>query len=509
MYAANIFVYGQDGSVDDYLKSLDKEIANREKYTDAKMSRIIGLRNRLASTDDTSERLQLIMNLGDAYNAFNNDSAMVYYSKGYENAIKANLANYANIFRLKRATCLSLAGFISESVKEYDAVDTLALSPQQLPEYYEQGRQLYSYVSSTYRKYPEIYKSWKAKSDSLRDIYLSITDQKLPQYQLNYGEALYDQGKLSQAKSFLIDILSQLDDDSNLYARACHIIAQIEMDQGNDDEAIKYLALSAMADIRGAVREVMSLQELGVIMSERGDIDRAYDYLSVALSNAVECQAALRMMQTSAALPLIQMAHNEQIASWRTKIYIVIIILVVLLLALGLLIFFLHRQMKKMKLLQDHLRSANQVKEIYISQFFRLCSIYIDKLNQFCKLANRKISSGNIDDLYKMTKSGKLVEEQSEEFYKLFDDAFLHIYPTFVNDVNNLLREKIVLKDGELLNNDLRILAFLRMGLEDTTQVAQILNYSVNTIYAYRNKLRNRAYDRENFESNIMKISSV
>lgn len=125
------------------------------------------------------------------------------------------------------------------------------------------------------------------------------------------------------------------------------------------------------------------------------------------------------------------------------------------------------------------------------------------------QIANRKISSGQVDELYKITKSGKLVEDQSREFYQLFDDAFLHIYPTFVEDVNALLREKIILKKGELLNNDLRILAFLRLGLEDTNQVAQILNYSVNTIYAYRNKLRNRAYDRENFEKEIMKISSI
>jgi hypothetical protein len=39
--------------------------------------------------------------------------------------------------------------------------------------------------------------------------------------------------------------------------------------------------------------------------------------------------------------------------------------------------------------------------------------------------------------------------------------------------------------------------------------MAQILNYSVNTIYAYRNKLRNRAYDRENFEKNVMNIASI
>ena len=217
----------------------------------------------------------------------------------------------------------------------------------------------------------------------------------------------------------------------------------------------------------------------------------------------------MRIVQTSASLPLIQKAHSAQIESWRNLMYFVIGCIIIILIILVITLLVLRKQMRKQSMLKAKIQGANQVKEIYISQFFRLCAMYIDKLNQFCKIANRKISLGQVDDLYKITKSGKLVEEQSEEFYKLFDDAFLHIYPTFIEDVNALLKEKIVLKEGELLNNDFRILAFMRLGLEDTNQVALILNYSVNTIYAYRNKLRNRAYDRDNFEKNIMSIGAI
>ena len=38
-------------------------------------------------------------------------------------------------------------------------------------------------------------------------------------------------------------------------------------------------------------------------------------------------------------------------------------------------------------------------------------------------------------------------------------------------------------------------------------ELAQMLNYSLNTIYTYRNKLKNKAIDRDNFEKNIMKIA--
>lgn len=122
----------------------------------------------------------------------------------------------------------------------------------------------------------------------------------------------------------------------------------------------------------------------------------------------------------------------------------------------------------------------------------------------------RKLAAGQSDELYRMAKSGKFVEEQTGEFYEVFDDAFLHIYPDFVEQVNGLLRPecRITLQSGEMLNTDLRILAFMRLGIEESPRIAQVLNYSLNTIYAYRNRLKSRAINRETFEADVMSINS-
>ena len=101
-------------------------------------------------------------------------------------------------------------------------------------------------------------------------------------------------------------------------------------------------------------------------------------------------------------------------------------------------------------------------------------------------------------------------EEQSKEFYEVFDNAFLHIYPNFIEDVNALLKpeNRIILREGELLNTDLRILAFMRLGIEDSPRIAQVLNYSLNTIYAYRNRLKARALNRDTFEQDVASLGS-
>ena len=205
------------------------------------------------------------------------------------------------------------------------------------------------------------------------------------------------------------------------------------------------------------------------------------------------------------------MCHRVELQTSRNRLYIIMAVMAILLLVLAVTMTVLRRKNLQMNRLARRLEDANSTKDVYIAQFLNLCSIYMDKLSQFSKIVSRKISAGKVDDLYKLTKSGKFIEEQSKEFYDVFDDAFLHIYPTFVDDVNKLLRvdEQIILKEGEKLNTDLRILAFMRLGIEESAKIAQMLNYSVYTIYTYRNKLKNRAISREDFEDNVMKVKSI
>ena len=155
--------------------------------------------------------------------------------------------------------------------------------------------------------------------------------------------------------------------------------------------------------------------------------------------------------------------------------------------------------------------NGGMTKDEYMGQFLELCSIYMKRLDSFTKLVNRKLVSGQVDDLVKMMKSQKFSDEQHSTFYKEFDNAFLKIYTTFVDDVNALLRpeERFEIEAPGSLNTELRIYALLRLGIVDSSKIAEFLRYSVNTIYAYRNKMKNRAIDRDSFEKNVMKICII
>lgn len=513
-----------DRDVERSLIQLDNELKHRDHYLEKRVSRLDSLKKvrRGLEGKDTVAWLETTMEIAKGYNSFNNDSAIIYYTKGYDAALEiatatppSPLASTADSlqaeFRLRRATYMSLSGFVSDAVNEYEAVDTSRMNDGLKATYHESGRQMYYFISSYYGGWLETYDYWNNRSIESQRQLIPLLDPASNEYHLNLGEYFYNIREYARSREILLNLIGKIKKDSPTYAIATHILASIALTRGDRNEHLYFLTQSAIADTRQATLEVASLQELAGVLYQMDDKRRAHEYISVAMNNAVESRASVRMKKTTELLSLVEGDHNSQIALWRTWMYAIIAMLVMCMFALIVSIFFLRRQLTRVARMKQELQDANQTKDVYLSQFLSLCSIYMDKLKQFGKVVNRKISAGQVDDLYKLTKSGKFVEEQSADFYKVFDDAFLHIYPNFVESVNSLLRpeERIVLADDEQLNSDLRILAFMRLGIDDTTRVAQILNFSVNTIYAYRNRLRNRAINRATFESDIMAIGSL
>lgn len=481
------------------LRTLDRSLALSEQFQARRQAYIDSLRQRDGGRPTGHTFLEVV----DAYVSFNTDSALAYIDKG----LRLVEGNDSLPFIWRRATVLALAGYLEDARREYASICIDSVSRADLPQYLEAGRQMYSYISAFYQSSPQIARQY---SDSVTDYHqrlLRILEPEDYAYRFNQAEYYFMTGRKELSKVLLEDLIEGLPPQSNLRARAAHHLSSISCSDGDTIAYLYYLAVSANADVEAATREMVSLQELGSQLLE-SDLERAYSYTNKALQNAVDCGAAIRTVDTSQALPVIERAHNRRIARWRHTVYAIIACMAVIMIVMIVMTILLRYEMKKMRQLQQSLQQANRAKEIYISQFVQLCSVYMYKLNQFSNVVTRKLAAGQTEELYRMTKSGKFVDEQSREFYEIFDNAFLHIYPNFVDDVNALLRPdcRITLKEGELLNTDLRILAFLRLGIDESARIAQVLNYSLNTIYSYRNRLRARAVNRDTFEADIARI---
>ena len=288
--------------------------------------------------------------------------------------------------------------------------------------------------------------------------------------------------------------------------------------------------------MEGCIRENTSLRAIADRLFDEGDIDRAYRYMRVAVDDANFYGTRLRNIQASRIVPkIIDAYQTKQEQGHRKMMWLLGIISVIALLLVGgvIAIYQLFKRYRRLngqkKAINEQLRQVNaqlgetveelheangllqereQLKEQYIARFLALSSKFIDRGEEQRKALYRLYRDRKAEDLVRELKSTNFGNENARLFYENFDNAFLNIYPTFVDEVNKLLQEdgKIEVKQGKRLTTESRVLALIRIGITDNQSIAAILRASLTTIYTYRSKLKARAIDKDTFENDVKAI---
>ena len=252
-----------------------------------------------------------------------------------------------------------------------------------------------------------------------------------------------------------------------------------------------------------------------------------------AVEDALFSNVQFRTVQMSELYSIIIASHQAKESRTKHKLQHYLVLISVLSAVLVLLFVYLCKQLRKVYRIKEELSQtnaklarlneelgekneqlsdSNAVKVQYIARFFDLCSMYIDKMDDYRKSLKKLAQDRKFDELNKRLKSTSMLEDEQDELYKNFDAIFLNLYPSFVEDFNALLTEdeRIVLKSEDLLNKELRIYALLRLGITDSVKIASFLRCSLSTVYNYRTKVRNKAaISREEFEKMVMKIGTA
>ena len=510
---ASVSLFAADKLTEEDLANLDKELELVPMYDKMKYERIDSLKQILNSANRPSNlRIDAALKLGAEYRAFISDSSMVYYRKAMALAYQYGDSSAVIEAKIGHFNVLGVLGFFGEAVHELNTLEEEGVPESLQFLFYDSARQLYYYMQGYTENSDVAYSAdYFQKNREYRNKILELLDSREPLYQLYYAEVLQDQGKISQSREVLTHLMSNLPQGNDLVARIASTIARLDRMAGNPESAAHFCAVSAIYDIKGSIKENTSLQTLATYLYATGDIARAYHYICISLDDANFCNARLRNMEISRNMPLINSAYKNEIDTKNRTLLIAIVVETILAVGLVIAVMLILYQMRKLSIARKSLKLANKVKEDYMGHFLNLCSIYMERLASYNRTVARKVTAGQIDDLLKLTKSTKFADEQNKLFYENFDSAFLHIYPTFVDDFNALLQpeERIEVKELGKLTMELRIFAFLRLGIEDSNKIASFLRYSVNTIYSYRNKIRNKAINRDTFDEDVKKIGMV
>lgn len=521
---------------DSLLLKLDQAIKERPIYMEQKELKLVELKRQLHRQIPDEERFAILGTLLDEYRSFNTDSALHMAEEREQIAIRLGNREYIDNARMNKADVLGMTGMYKEVMDLMRNIHIDRLPVDIHPYYYHIYRTVYGlmadYAVTAYEK-----KLYTELTDKYRDSLLLVNKDNLLIHTLIQSDQYNVRNEYDKAIRLLTDYLALQKDYEHDVAICAYTLSESYRLKGDKEKEKEYLIVSAMADMKTAVREYISLRKLAVLLYQEGDIERAYSYVKICMEDAAACNARLRKLEILEIFPIINDAYQQKTEKQQEQMKWALVSISLLSLFLLLAIFYVYKQMKKvaaarrevidankrLKELNDELHLSNaQLKEAnhsiaensyqkeeYIGRYMDQCSVYLEKMDNYRRSLGKIAATGNVEELYKNIKSSKFIEGELKEFYTNFDNTFLQLFPTFVEDFNALLAddEQISLKAGERMNTELRIFALIRLGITDSVKIAQFLRYSVTTIYNYRTKVRNKAAgDRDLLEQEVMTI---
>ena len=514
-------------NTDSLLKVLDEVVANHKQYSDKKEEKLLQLKSLLRITTSGEQQFVVCGQLIDEYYYYQKDSALVYVKRSIKIANQIHDNNRLISARIKLASINGSIGMYKEALEIFRDIN-ITNYPGLKVEYYNEYAILYGYMGfyAVTDQDRRMYNRWnKLYYDSLisvipRDTSLYVLAKTGVYFTDNQHEKAFD----------LLNAAYLRCNDMHERAKLAYNIGTVYGNRKDTKRETLWLTISSINDLGSVTKEYVSLRILAYKLFQQGDIDRAYNYMSCALEDALFCNARLRTHEISLMMPIIDKAYQHQTRTKQQILTISTIVVSVLSLFLLIAIWRVYRQMKKLamarkelaqvndhlsdlneRLLEnnDSLTEANVIKEEYIVKYMDQCSLYIDKMDEYRRNLQKMVNSGKMEDLLLRIKSKTFIEDEVAEFYLNFDKTFVQLFPNFIEKLNKLLipSEQIHPKAGQILNLELRIYALIRLGINDSVKIAAFLRCSANTIYNYRTRNRNNAVvHRDSFEEQVMQI---
>lgn len=538
-------------STQQLLDSLDSSLGKSAAYTAEKERRISSLRRRLSQTANPEQRFWICRNLVDEYSSYNSDSALHYIDASTAVGRQTGRREWVDEMNLNRAYIYAATGLLSEAESALNEVDPRQMTPALATEYYNRllfvltHKDQYLGKNSLTRPYSE-------RAKAMLDSVSRLMQPSDPQYIWFLAwRSMTDPAKTREAIPVVEKALESSTYSTREEAMNAWILSRLYELNGNSDMMMRYLILSAIADVRTSNKEIASLEEISNRLYQSNDLERANDYISHCLQLANDYKSRVRVGRLADLQYHITKAYSQRNDRQRRKLNVYFIIALVFAAGLAVAMLFLYKQNRRihrskteldrsnaqlntkveelsqtrrqlkeandrLEILYRNVRdeagelaAGNDAKERYIADIFAICSDYISKLDEFRRNIYRKIVAHNFDEVKELTKSHELSHGEIKELYHNFDSIFLKVYPNFVDDFNTLLRpdERVAMKKPGVLTTELRIYALVRLGINDSVKIARFLHCSTQSVYNARMKMRNKSdISKEQFAEAVRRL---
>jgi hypothetical protein len=518
-------------TVDSLFVQLNTAIENRDSYTQQKSAHIDALKKSIKNLSYEG-RYFAYSKIYDEYKSFIYDSAFLYARKLQEVAKTLKDPLKISHSKIKLAFVLVSSGLFNEALDTLRSVKTRNMPDSIKTEfYYLMARACYD-LSDFNRD--EFYRMiYTREAYFYIDSALNILPEKSVEYLLMKGlrhlhsitSPASSEQEMAIARKAYEDMINDYKLADQQFAIAASTLSFIYFYTAEPVKAKEMLIRAAIADLRSCTKETLATLNLADMLYKEGDIENAYRYIKIAMEDADFYGARQRKAQVATVFHVIEGKEMSRIESKRKMLLVyssLITIFTLSVIGFSIIIYKQNKKLQKARRIiskanesltetNHQLQDANKIKEEYIWYYFNTTAEYINKLDALKKSLDLKLMTKKLEDL-RFTVDSINIKREREELYHNFDLVFLKLFPDFVNIFNSLFKEedRMVLKEGQLLNTELRIFALIRMGIHDHERIAKILDYSVTTIYTYKTRVRNKSIlPNEEFDKLIMGIRAI
>ncbi len=518
-------------TTDSLLNTLHVALANKDTYVKKKLENIDSLKRQLVAAGTQKQKYTVYESLYDQYKSFSYDSSYNYAKKLEATSLQLNDPALIASAKMKLAFTLLSSGLFKETLEKLNSINPNSLSVKDKADYYYiKGRTYFDLAD--YNRNPDFTAIYNPIGSAYIDSALALSKPGSFGYLELKGLKDLRTGNFNDGKATYFALLKIPGLTPHQFAVNACCLSYINEVDGSPEESLNLLIRASISDIQSATKETVASYKLADILFKKGDIADAYTFIKQAMDDATFYGALQRQVKISSILPIIEAQWINQIEHQKKLLYtysFIITLLVIFVLVFAYIIF---KQLKKLraadelikaanislqennKVLEElnrNLSTANKIKNEYIGYYFNINSIYIEKLESFQKSLDKKLSSKRYEDAQAAVKNLNL-ENERQLLFHTFDKVFLRLFPDFINEFNALFNagEEIGVPEGQLLSTEHRIFALIRMGIHDNDRIAKLLGYSVNTIYSYKNRIKNKSFiANDEFEDKIMEIEAV
>ncbi len=487
--AADTFVL--DHRTDSLLSVYDRVVDEAARYIALRQAAIDSC---MALPRDAHQLLQI----AELYFPYRSDSALHYYSR----AIETGDRQVALLAAIRRIRLLASIGDHDVAFREKETLSAI-------PDAYK-----VTYFDAMYRLYSEA--ALTAKLQAYSDEYWMYAHRYADSL-VNYCDAKgirpldYWRRRITQTNdkrdylsslAYTDSALARLTPQQHDYAIFAFERAVTYRDMGDIQTYYQWLIRSAITDAQCGITDNGSSWMIAMEAYNKGDLERAYRYINYSVSNANIFHATTRYQQIAPLALIISRTHENVQHRFNVRLWVTVIGLIIVLIGIVFAVFWVHKRNKELRALNSQLRmlnsqleESNMVKEQYICRYLEVYSDMIDRMERMARKTEKNPEA--------------FLRKEMTAFYRDFDQTFLSLYPTFVNDFNALLtpEARITPKQGDMLTTELRIFALVRLGIDASAKIAQLLHYAPNTIYNYRAQIRNASLSgKDDFERQVRLI---